>query len=576
MFWKLRKRVVTNKTENTYDTITETGDRLEDPEETRQYIADFYENLYQAREGTLEYQKWTDDINNRVKELDQQSIHAPAPERVTINELNKTIKLLKQNKATGPDKIPNEIFSKASNTTKQIYLENINKILETHNIPNSWQEGEIIRLYKGKGTKGKCSNERGITLANNFGKVFERIINNRITPKIHMTEAQAGGQKGRATVDHLLRLKDTVKKIKQNGKPAYIAFLDVTKAYDKAWLDAILYVMHKEGTDIGTWKIIKELNSNLKATLKTKYGNTRKITIKDSIRQGGVLSVIQYALLMDEINKEIIKQNIGPKMDNIQEPVGCLLWMDDVALISNNQTELQKLLDITHEIASRYHIEFGSAKSKILKIGKGKAKPDFYLGGKKLEYENTYKYLGETLNNKGNLENHINEIRRKTEAAYQTILTIMGNQHFNKIELETAWKLLETCIQPTYGGETWNLNKKEKRKINQIQENIIRRILMVPQSTPKTTLYMETGLLDATTIATKNRINMEKRLRKNPDSLTTKIMEANTPGGWKEITKDIKNKIQQNDNTIHTHQIIKQFHTMITKEAEGKRRANSY
>ena len=42
-----------------------------------------------------------------------------------------------------------------------------------------------------------------------------------------MAEAQAGGQKGKATVDHLLRLKN---------KDAYITFLDVTKACDKAWL----------------------------------------------------------------------------------------------------------------------------------------------------------------------------------------------------------------------------------------------------------------------------------------------------------------------------------------------------
>ena len=123
-----------------------------------------------------------------------------------------------------------------------------------------------------------------------------------------MTEAQAGGQKSKVTVDHLLRIKDTIKHLRQNKKEAYIAFLDVTKAYDKAWLDAILYVMQKEGTDLPTWKLVKELNSNLKATLKTKHGNTREIQIKDSIRQGGVLSVIQYALLMDEINKEIIKE----------------------------------------------------------------------------------------------------------------------------------------------------------------------------------------------------------------------------------------------------------------------------
>ena len=102
-----------------------------------------------------------------------------------------------------------------------------------------------------------------------------------------------------------------------------------------------------------------------------------------------------------------------------------------------------------------------------------------------MEYVNTYKYLGEMFNHKGNAEEHIIQQKQKTEAAYQTILTIMGNQHFNNIELETAWKLLETCIQPiiTYGGETWEMTKQEEKRINQIQENIIRRILMVPQST---------------------------------------------------------------------------------------------
>ena len=58
------------------------------------------------------------------------------------------------------------------------------------------------------------------------------------------------------------------------------------------------------------------------------------------------------------------------------------------------------------------------------------------------------------LNHKGNAEDHMIQLKRKTEAAYQTILTVLGNQYFNKIELETAWKLLESCIQSilTYGG----------------------------------------------------------------------------------------------------------------------------
>ena len=56
----------------------------------------------------------------------------------------------------------------------------------------------ILRLYK-----VKCENERGITPASNVGKLYERIINNRLTPDINITEHQGGGQKGKSTRDHL-------------------------------------------------------------------------------------------------------------------------------------------------------------------------------------------------------------------------------------------------------------------------------------------------------------------------------------------------------------------------------------
>ncbi len=96
-------------------------------------------------------------------------------------------------------------------------------------------------------------------------------------------------------------------------------FLDVTKAYDKAWLDAIMYVMHKEGLKDNHWTIVRKLNENLTAKIQTKHGLTRKINIKDSIRQGGVLSVAQYALLTDEITKEINTPNKGVNLPNKSE-----------------------------------------------------------------------------------------------------------------------------------------------------------------------------------------------------------------------------------------------------------------
>ncbi len=185
------------------------------------------------------------------------------------------IKKLKRNKSTGPDKIPNEAIIEADPNTRKIIRQSLNKMYEEEKIPKEWQHGEIIRIYKGKGEKGKCCNERGITLTSNLDKLFARLIDNRIKTKILVSEAQAGGQNVKPTADHLSIINNIINQNKRRRKPTYIAFLDVTKAYDKAWLNAILYTANKSGIKGKNWRMLKELNSNLTATIKTKHGNTR-------------------------------------------------------------------------------------------------------------------------------------------------------------------------------------------------------------------------------------------------------------------------------------------------------------
>ena len=51
IIWKGRKRTKGCHSID-YNTVTEEGKNLTDPEKTKQYIAGYFENLYQAREGT--------------------------------------------------------------------------------------------------------------------------------------------------------------------------------------------------------------------------------------------------------------------------------------------------------------------------------------------------------------------------------------------------------------------------------------------------------------------------------------------------------------------------------------------
>ena len=141
-----------------------------------------------------------------------------------MKELNTAIKALERGKATGPDEIPNEALIEANNTIRKKILRIFKRIYEKEETPDEWKEGTIIRIYKGKGTKGQCANERGITLSSNLGKLYERIINNKIQQIIEMTEAQGGGRRGAATVDHL-KIHQQIHTRDEKGKKRCIYYI---------------------------------------------------------------------------------------------------------------------------------------------------------------------------------------------------------------------------------------------------------------------------------------------------------------------------------------------------------------
>ena len=199
------------------------------------------------------------------------------------------------------------------------------------------------------------------------------------------------------------------------------------------------------------------------------------------------------------------------------------------------------------DFAGKYHIEFGEEKSNVMKIGRSKNNPEFTLGDMNLKYTDKYKYLGYIQNNKNNLEDHIKALKGKVENAYQTLLAIAGNKNFNNIEMQTIWELTQSCIESTiaYSNEIWNPGKTEQEKINRIMDNIIKRILMVPQSTPREALYIETGLLDPEAIRLKNRVLMEHRITNGNSQRMKKLITNNTTTSkWAEETKKAKEQLE--------------------------------
>ncbi len=278
---------------------------------------------------------------------------------------------------------------------------------------------------------------------------------------------------------------------------------------------------------------------------------------------------------------------MGIKLTKSDTKVGDLLWVDDVALMSFDENELQDMLDITYHTAKKYRIEFGKEKSQILVIGTEKQREKteeriFKLGDMSLDRTQTYNYLGETINEKGDISDHTKKIRGKVEAAFQTIQLIAGDDNFNKLEMETIWKLVETCIIPiaTYASETWNNNKTNTQEINRILDSIIKRILKTPVSTPRETLYMETGLMDLEHEAKRKQILMRHRLSRTTNPLIQSTIDDDSKGGWKERTDNLMKELEISKESLQLKKepfsklvkksIDKLFKNAIDKKGEAK------
>ena len=124
---------------------------------------------------------------------------------ITIEETINAIKGLKYGKSAGPDLLINEFCGAL--TDKLTLLFNI--VLNSGYFPNKWTEGVIVPIHK-KGSKNLVDNYRGVTLLSTLGKLFTRLLNNRLSFWADtygiLIEEQYGFRSGRSTVDSIFVL----------------------------------------------------------------------------------------------------------------------------------------------------------------------------------------------------------------------------------------------------------------------------------------------------------------------------------------------------------------------------------
>ena len=153
-------------------------------------------------------------------------------------------------RAPGKEGIPNEVWKGLVKILRKYITAIYNKCLKEGVFPKRWKTAKIIPNVKpGKEVSDEASKSRPISLLASGGKVFEKLLINRINHHVytrgHMNENQFGFRPQKSTVDAALAIKDFVQKSLEAGDMVALVSLDVQGAFYAAWWPGILRELRK-------------------------------------------------------------------------------------------------------------------------------------------------------------------------------------------------------------------------------------------------------------------------------------------------------------------------------------------
>ena len=112
------------------------------------------------------------------------------------------------------------------------------------------RNANIVPFCKNKGYRDDCNNYCGISLLNIVGKLFAKVVLMKLQVQAERIypEPQCGFRTKMVTIDMIFSLRQLQEKCREQEKPLYVAFINLTKVFDLVSRDGLFKIL---GSKIG-------------------------------------------------------------------------------------------------------------------------------------------------------------------------------------------------------------------------------------------------------------------------------------------------------------------------------------
>ena len=285
-------------------------------------------------------------------------------------------------------------------------------------VPQDWRDAILVSLYK-KGSKSDCSNFRGISLLSIVGKLFSRIIFNRLARTIVngiLPESQCGFRARRGTVDMIFSAWQLQEKCKEQNLPLYQCFIDLSKAFDTVNRSTVWKILLKLGYPERFVGLIRSLHNGMKARVSFNGTLSEEISINNGVKQGDIsapaLFNIYFAIVflvayyensdgiymryrtsgsVFSVRRLLSQRKVSSSL--VRE----LLYADDCDIVAHSEDELQCFMNHFVSACNSFGLKINLKKTVVMydpAPGSPYIEPTIFVEGNKSDVVHSFVYLG--------------------------------------------------------------------------------------------------------------------------------------------------------------------------------------
>ena len=336
------------------------ADRMETFSDSKRVVARWSEHFQKLLTvpGDIDHEA-LDNIPQRI-------IKTSLDEIPTMDEMAKAIAGLKDGKAPGGDGIPAEVWKHGGDNLFSRLHQLITNAWEVGSVPQAWKDASIVTIYK-KGDRTDSGNYRGISLLSIAGKIFARILLNRlsthITPEV-VPETQCGFSGNRSTVDMIFCLRQLQEKCIEQDRPMYMLFVDFSKAFDAVGRTRLWQLLRKYGCPEKFTTMIEALHTGMMANVSVGAEVSKSFSVTNGVKQGCVLAPTLFSIFLSAMLDDAFRDmgdgvyiqsrqsadlfnvaHFRAKSKTTRILMRELLFADDSALVAHSAEEMQNIVD---------------------------------------------------------------------------------------------------------------------------------------------------------------------------------------------------------------------------------------